>query len=649
MLKSCWFGGALRSVLTLAVLGSASGAYAQQRYTISTFAGTGSPSYSGDSSAPTDAAINSPFGITIASDGSIIFADQINHCIRKISGGVITTIVGTGSAGLSSDDTTTATEATMTFPTSVAYDSSGNLFIVDTNNNTIRKVTTDSKISRVAGIGTAGYADADDYDPDGDADSDDTINSEDSDYTAVEAPDALINYPIGIAIASDGTIYIADTKNHRIRRVDSSTTYVTTYAGTGTAGWSGDGGPAAEAKLNYPMGLALDADGNLYVCDTFNHRIRRIATDGTISTVAGRGTPGFSGDNGWATAARLFYPKGITFAPDGKLYIADTFNSRIRVIAADGIISTIAGNGRYNGNGDGGDSLSAELRFPNAVAVASDGKIYISDTQNNRIRLLTPTTVDPTQDERPIISLYGVSAPVEFGASSAFAPGAWMEIRGIRLAAAERAWQPEDFNEGIAPTVLAGTRVIVDGVDAYTAYVSPETVRVLLPGGIQPGRKEIVVETELGRSEVYRVEIVESRPALNAPARFLLAGTQYASAVLDDGQTYALPEGAVETAATRPAKPGETVTFYGIGFGAVTPDISAGELVSRQNAIVRRVEVLFGERRAEVRYAGLAQGAVGIYQLSVVMPEGVEGDAVPVTVTVDGEPAQQQLHVAAKQ
>ncbi len=641
--------GAVRGVLAAAVLSSATGAYAQQRYTISTIAGTGTPTFSGDSATATSAEINSPFGITVAKDGSVVFADQINHRIRKIAGGTITTIAGKGTAGLSSDETTSPTDATMTFPTSVVYDSSGNLYIVDTNNNTIRKVGADSKISRVAGIGTSGgYTEAHDYNPDGDADSDGVVNSKDSDFKAVEAPDALLNYPIGIAVATDGTIYIADTKNHRIRRVDSSK-HITTIAGTGTAGWSGDGGKATAAKLNFPMGLALDAAGNLYIADAFNHRIRRVATDGTIFTVAGRGPAGFSGDNGQAINARLFYPKSVNIGPDGKLYIADTFNSRIRVVAADGTISTIAGNGRYGGNGDGGDSRSAELRFPNAVAVAADGKVYISDTQNNKIRLLTPTTVDPTQEERPIISLYGVSTPAEFGASTAFAPGAWMEIRGIRLAAAERSWQPEDFRDGIAPTVLEGTRVIVDGVDAYIAYVSPETVRILLPGGIQPGRKEIVVETAFGRSEAYTVDIEETRHALNAPVKFLLAGIQYASAVLDDGQTYALPEGAVEATSTRPARPGETVTFYGIGFGAVTPDILAGELVSKENALVRRVEVLFGEARAEVRYAGLAQGAVGIYQLSVVVPEGVEGDAVPVTVTVDGEPAEQQLHVAAKQ
>ncbi len=640
--------GAVRGVLAAAVLSSAAGAYAQQRYTISTFAGTGRPTYSGDSATATSAEINSPFGITVNKDGSVVFADQINHRIRKIASGTITTIAGKGTAGLSSDETTTATDATMTFPTSVVYDSSGNLYIVDTNNNCIRKVGTDGKISRVAGNGTAGYAEANDYNPDGDADSDGVVNSKDSDYTAVEAPNAYLSYPIGIAVTSDGTMYIADTKNHRIRKVDANK-HILTVAGTGTAGWSGDGGKATEAKLNYPMGLSLDPAGNLYIADAFNHRIRKIAVDGTITTVAGRGTPGFSGDNGQAVSARLFYPKGAHIGPDGKLYIADTFNSRIRVVAADGIISSIAGNGRYGGNGDGGDSRYAELRFPNAVAVAADGKVYISDTQNNKLRVLTPTTVDPTQEDRPIISLHGISTPAEFGASTAFAPGAWMEIRGIRLAAAERSWQPEDFNGGIAPTVLAGTRVIVDGVDAYTAYVSPETVRVLLPGGIQPGRKEVVVETALGRSETYTVDIEESRPALNAPVKFLLAGTQYASAVLDDGQTYALPEGAVEAASTRPAKPGETLTFHGIGFGAVTPDIGAGELVGKENSLVRRVEVLFGESRAEVRYAGLAQGAVGIYQLSVVVPEGVEGDAIPVTVMVDGEPGRQQLHVAARQ
>jgi uncharacterized protein (TIGR03437 family) len=640
--------GAMSLSLAVVFLSQSTVALAQQKYTISTIAGTGTGNYSGDSASATSAELNSPFGITVAKDGSLIIADQINHRIRKITSGTITTIVGKGTAGLSSDETTTPTDASLTFPTSVFYDSAGNLYIADTHNNVIRKLATDGKITRLAGTGVSGYNSADDYDPAGDADNDDTINSADSDYNAVLPEDISMSNPIGVAVTSTGIIYIADTKNHRIRKVDGDK-HVTTVAGTGTAGWSEEGIEGIEADLNTPMGLTLDAAGNLYIADTMNHRVRMLAADGKITTVAGRGTAGFSGDGGQATAARLFYPKSIQIGPDGKLYIADTFNSRIRVVAADGTISTIAGNGRFSWGGDGGDSLRAELRFPNAVAAASDGRVYISDSQNNRIRLLTPVSPDPTEAERPIISLNGISTPADFGSSKVFSPGAWMEIRGQRLAASERAWQNEDFIAGIAPTVLDGTRVKIDGVDAHVAFVSPETVRVLLPNGIQPGRREVVVESALGHSDAYKVTFEESHPAVNAPARFQVGGAQYASAVFEDGATYALPEASVEGAATRPAKPGETLTFYGIGFGEVTPGITIGQLVDVENTLVRRLEVLFGETPAEVRYAGLAKGAVGMYQLSVVVPEGVEGDAVPVTVKLDGESSKQQINIAARQ
>ncbi len=623
-------------------------ALAQQKYVISTIAGTGTSNYSGDSASATSAELNSPFGLAISSDGSLIIADQINNRIRKISSGTITTIVGSGDAGLNDDDTTTPDDVTMTFPTALAYDSSGNLFYVDTNNHCIWEFTSAGKVTRFAGTGTSGYDENDDYDPTGDADSDDTINSEDDDYDPAEPDETLLSYPNGIAVASGSVYYIADTKNHRIRKIDADN-HVTTVAGTGTAGWSEDGIEGTEAELNNPIGLTLDSAGNLYIADTMNHRIRMLSTDGIITTVAGRGTPGFSGDGGPATAARLFYPKTIQIGPDGKLYIADTFNGRIRVVAADGTISTIAGNGRFGWSGDGGDSRYAEIRFPNAMVAASDGKVYISDSQNNRIRLLTPVSPDPTEAERPIISLNGISTPADFGSSKTFAPGAWMEIRGQRLAPAERAWQAADFENGAAPTALEGTRVAVDGIDAYVAYVSPETVRVLLPNGLQPGRREVVVETAFGRSDSYKVSVEESHPAVNAPARFQVAGAQYASAVLDDGSTYALPESAVQGVATRPAKPGETLTFYGIGFGEVTPGVTIGQLVDVENTLVKRLEVILGETPAEVRYAGLAKGAVGVYQVSVIVPDGVEGDAVPVTVKLDGEASKQNLHIAAKQ
>lgn len=626
--------GALRGAVALAALCAPAALVAQQSYTITTFAGTGTGKFSGDSAGATSAEINSPFGIVVNSAGVVTFADQVNHRIRRISSGTITTIAGKGLAGALDSDITTATEATMTFPSGIALDSTGNVFYCDTNNHAIYKVTTDGKISKVAGEGISGYNTTDEYD------------STKADADNVPAIEAYLNFPVGIAIAGDGTVYIADTKNHRIRKINSKG-FIETVAGTGTAGFSGDGGKANAARINNPMGISFDSAGNLYFADTFNHRIRKITPAGIISTVAGRGNPGFAGDNGPGTAARLFYPKGVHSGPDGRLYIADTFNSRIRVVAADGTITTIAGNGKFGFGGDGGNSRTAELRFPNAVVAGADGKVYISDSQNNKLRLLTPDSPGPTVDERPVISFNGISTPADFGVSTSFAPGSWMEIRGIRLAAAERSWQPEDFQDGIAPTSLAGTRVVVDGIEAYVAYVSPETVRVLLPGSILPGQRELFVENASGRSEAYVVSIEESHPLLNTPARFALDGLNYASAVLEDGRTFALPAAAVEGVESRPARAGEVLTLHGIGFGPVTPDIVSGQLVTAENSLVRRIEVLFGEKPAEVRSAGLAQGAVGVYQITVVVPEGIEGAAIPLTVKLDGAPAEQQAVVAA--
>jgi uncharacterized protein (TIGR03437 family) len=524
----------------------------------------------------------------------------------------------------------------MTFPSGIALDSSGNIFYCDTNNSAVIKVTTDGKISRLAGSGVNGYSTVDEYD------------STKSDSENVKAVDAYLNFPVGVAIASDGAVYIADTKNHRIRKVNSKG-FLETIAGTGTSGWSGDGGKATAAKINNPMGMSFDTAGNLYFADTFNHRIRKITPAGIISTVAGRGNPGFAGDNGAATNARLFYPKGIHYGPDGQLYIADTFNSRIRVVAADGTITTIAGNGKFGFGGDEGDARTAELRFPNAVAVGADGKVYISDSQNNKLRLLTPVSPDPTWEERPVISFNGISTPPEFGGAASFAPGMWIEIQGIRLAAAERSWQEEDFQNGIAPTSLAGTRVVVDGIDAYVAYVNTQTVRALLPAGILPGKREVYVETAFGRSNVYKVTIEESRHLLGSAPWLALSGIQYAMAVHEDGKTFVLPESAVEGVETRPARAGEVLTLYGIGFGPVSPDIVTGQMVTVENSLIRRVEVLFGETQAEVRAAGMAQGQVGIYQITVVVPAGVEGAAAPVTVKLDGEPAGQMLVIATAQ
>ncbi|CAG0951179.1 partial Putative deoxyribonuclease RhsC, partial [Anaerolineae bacterium] len=196
---------------------------------------------------------------------------------------------------------------------------------------------------------------------------------------------ADLNWPSRVAVGPDGSLYIADTYNSRIRKVGTDG-IITTVAGTGVSGYSGDGGQATQAELYDPYGVAVGPDGNLYIADLVNSRIRRVGTDGIITTVAGTGALGYSGDGGPATQADLHYAYGVDVGPDGSLYINDSSNSRIRKVGTDGIITTVAGTGGYGYSGDGGPAIQANLLYPNGVAVDTDGSLYIGDTGNNRIR-----------------------------------------------------------------------------------------------------------------------------------------------------------------------------------------------------------------------------------------------------------------------
>ncbi len=199
-----------------------------------------------------------------------------------------------------------------------------------------------------------------------------------------QATQAMLNYPSGVAVGPDGSLYIADSDNYRIRRIGSDGV-ITTVAGTGDWGSTGDGGPATQAELAYPSGVAASPDGSLYIADQLNDRIRRVGPDGIITTVAGTGIYGFSGDGGPATQATLDLPAGVAVAPDGSLYIADYGNSRVRRVGPDGIITTVAGGG-VTGLGDGGPATGADLNWPYSVAVAPDGSLYIADSDNFRVR-----------------------------------------------------------------------------------------------------------------------------------------------------------------------------------------------------------------------------------------------------------------------
>ncbi|WP_026260880.1 NHL repeat-containing protein [Spirosoma luteum] len=329
---------------------------------ITTVAGTGTAGYGGDGAAATAASLNNPVGVTVDGTGNLYIADALNHRIRKVaSSGIITTVAGTGTAGFSGDGAA-ATAATLNAPAGVTVDASGNLYIADASNHRIRKVSASGIISTVAGNGTAGY-------------------NEDG----VAANTTSLNNPAGLAVDGGGNLYIADQSNHRIRKV-STLGIITTVAGNGIGVYSGDGGMATMTSLYSPGGVTIDGTGNVFIADALNHRIRKVATNGIITTVAGNGTVNYGGDGGPATAASLYNPVGVAFDGTGNFYIADQQNQRIRKVATSGVITTVAGNGLFTFGGDGGVATAANLANPSGVAVDGLGNLYIADALNHRIR-----------------------------------------------------------------------------------------------------------------------------------------------------------------------------------------------------------------------------------------------------------------------
>ncbi len=273
----------------------------------------------------------------------------------------ISTHAGNGT-GTYAGDNGPAIQASLRIPSDIAACGDGNMIIADTGNQRIRKITSSGFITTIAGTGGFGFS--------GDNE---------------QATFAKLNRPFGVACGGDGSIYIADTYNSRIRKIDTHG-IITTVAGSGVYGFSGDGGPAAEAQLRYPRGVVYAPDGAIYFSDTNNHRIRRITADGVVDTVAGDGIAGYKGDGGPASLSSLNRPSGLALGPDGSLYVADTGNYRVRRLYPDGTITTVAGTGTYGSSGDNASATEAKLSDVSDVAVDVDGTIYIADTLNNRIR-----------------------------------------------------------------------------------------------------------------------------------------------------------------------------------------------------------------------------------------------------------------------
>ncbi len=328
---------------------------------VTLIAGNGTMGFSGDGGASLSAQLHNPRGITIDKNQNI----YVTHAprIRQINTfGIINTIAGNGMSG-NGGDGGPAISAQLISPSGLAFDSNENLYITDVNTHSVRKVDVNGIITTIAGSGVRGYG--------GDG---------------TKATSAKLNFPTSIAFDNYGNVYIADEGNHCIRKIDQFG-IITTIAGNGNGGFSGDGGPATLARLNSPKGLGFDDDGNLYVADSYNFRIRKIDQTGKISTIAGNGNSGYSGDGGPSANASFTYPTDVKFDGNGNMYVAD--GTRLRKISKNGVIETIAGTGIVGFRGDGSNALNAELNYPTSISFDSNGNTYISDRFNNRVRRIT--------------------------------------------------------------------------------------------------------------------------------------------------------------------------------------------------------------------------------------------------------------------
>jgi len=328
----------------------------------------------GDGGPAARAVFEDPTHLWVDERGRLFVSDRRHHRIRKIENGRISTVAGNGRPGYTGDGRG-ATGSRISFPQGLIGDGEGGLVFADTHNHRIRRLAPDGTLRTLMGTGARG-----------------------SSGDGGPGLEATLAEPSDVCLAPGGVLFVADTKNHRVRRLRADGV-VETAAGTGEPGFSGDGGPAVQARLHEPWGIACGPDGRVYVADSENHRVRVIEPSGVIRTLAGTGEEGFSGDGGLATAAALSSPQSIAVAPDGSLLIGDEHNHRVRRLRPDGTIETAAGTGEPGFSGDGGPAVQARLRDPESVLPLDDGGFLIADGDNDRIRKVDAAGV--------ITTLYG--------------------------------------------------------------------------------------------------------------------------------------------------------------------------------------------------------------------------------------------------
>jgi len=538
-----------------------------QQYTITTIVGSpGNPGFAGDTGSAVGSQLNFPFGLAVDKSGTLYIADGLNNRVRKVSGGVITTVAGNGTAGFTGDNAS-ATSAELNNPTGVAVDSSGNLYIADSANNVVRKVA-NGTITTFAGSNSAGAG----YSGD-----------------TGTATGAQLNNPVGVAVDASGNVYIADAGNNVVRQV---------YSGNIIT---------AAVGFTHPDGVAVDSSGNLYVADTVARRIVKLS-GGVYTTIAGNGNGAFGGDDGPGAQAALNAPMGVAVDASGNVYIADTLNGRIRKLTPSGTITTIAGTGALYFSGDQGPATQAAMYFPRGVAVDPSGNIYIADTANSVVRQLQGTL--------PVVSANGVVNAASF--ASQISPGALATVFGSNFAL-----RNASANAPL-PTSLGGVSVSVNGQSAPLLYVTPTQVNFQVPWETALGTASVTVNVNGGASNSITVSVLGAAPGLFS--------TSSGHAVVQNSDFTLNDPG-------NPAKVGSTIVAYLSGSGPVDTPVADGAAtpIGPLVSATSQSSATIGSSPAQVAFAGLAPGFVGLVQVNIVVPADLQTGDYPLAITIGNE------------
>lgn len=683
---------------------------------VTTFAGTGLV----DNIDATLVTLNKPAGMFIAGPGEVWVADRLNNEVRSIQGGKIKKVYGDGYP--------TSARNRLYLPAAIVRDSQGSVYIAEQGNERVLKFAPGSTTgSYFAGGGVLTFGG--DNGP---------------------SPNSSLTFPSGLAIDSTGVVYIVDSGNCRVRRV-ATNGIITTVVGSGTCLYSGDGGPATSAGTA-PFGIALDGKGGLLITDSLNQRVRRVDTaTGIITTVAGIGTAGFSGDGGPATSAQLDAPIGIAVDSAGRIFVADNGNSRVRMIDTNGVIRTIAGTGRFASTGETGAALAVSFD-PLMLAVDTDGSIYVSDEYNDRVRKLTPivpATLQITQGQNatggpgdkitiqvkvidaggipvagipvnfkvasgsatlssiatntastgiaqiqatlgstlgPVVitaTVDGLSAPATINMTIAAAAepqpqlddaqvvGAALSVPSVRamsmggimsafgknfgVGAAFKKVGTGDLVNGNVPTQFSGICVDISGTRALVFGASDTQVNFQVPS-LPVGNAQVKVITGCGTASEKSTNAITVPVQAAAPEFFYFVtsttGKNPVAAIDSSTGAYLVSPsffpGAPGLAA---AKPGQTITVFGTGFGDTDPSVTPGTFFAGAANAKGTVRVLLNGQAlpaTNVLYSGITPASPGLYQLNIKLPDTTPDGDLPLIIEIGGVQSSVNAFLAVK-